>query len=1710
MKKFITSSSTLWSCLIALVMMMVSQSAMAEYVKLTALSGTGGTGGEGYASLVDANIGTKMGHSFDPNNAERADAYIVVKAAKAVVPNFYFLVTGGDTGSYPTRNWKKWNIYGGNFASDADAVRKGDGWTLIDERDGDPLPQANSQSIDFQFNQADGETAYQYFWIEILVSVQGSDIWLQMGEWGLGTYGDFEAYLEELSNVETGTDEPVQYTIISGDRIDGSGEALDKLFDGRIDTKWGMSLTAKNFGETTNGAYFIVKTSRALAPTYYKLVTGPDNASYKHRNWNSWQIYAMAEADVPSNGKPTRASDKWVMIDKKDNISEEILPDKNMFTVLFGLSEENTTPYQYFKVEIDRTMTGSGYMQMGEFSLGDEYTIILDRTALAEEAEADFSTDIFAEKTLVDAMADAIASVKTCTDPFVLGELSAFIDEQSGKISTSANQYAELTTARNKAINLLAEDNLTDAATTYATGWVSETEAIAPGNEYPVGNYGYIKANRQITGTEAVAEAKRFNEYLTANVKVVDDPIYAEYTALSGSGGFGGEDHSMLIDGDRDNTKWCSNNFPGWMIFKTDAPIKPTYYGLVTGGDTDTYKDRNWKSWKIYAANFDSDKEATMESDKWVLIDEKNNVGTDVLKTTNKYESYINLSIGCTESYQYFMLKDVYAWGGLMQMNEFTFYNQGNLYEYRDEFLSEFEGYDPEAIIAYQGYIDAYKNAYQILQGATNPPDVMKAYNDLKEAQENLQNSKELYSDYQMAYEDVANLSFESESMIAWQEGYTSENEGPGSKYIRGTYEYITETLSLNNEEIQAETAYMRNIYFAVEEGLYILLGGHTEGQWGDGFYGHLINVNKNGEMEGGNEAGEVKWGGQADINGNTYIIFRTLDKTNPFFYTLTTGNDTEAYWNRNWGTWYIYGANFEGDGDATKDAEGWVLIDSKENVGQDRLHPVNNQPSYFGFSTETTEEYIYYKVVVTKAYDGGAIQMNELHFGTEEEFDDIKKEYTEAAQEFDTDNVIAEKRLLDTYDAIVADIEDCVNMEALFRVNYQLETLRDSISASAAVYTRYENVVEANKAYLENNTLTESEALTVFVNYLTLDATEEPSELYPNGSAAYILDEHVLADSVLLDEMDFMESLKAAAVAAGYVKGTDISSLIKNRTFAKAGETLKDEAGNNLGREAEGWDGYVFSNGTNEEGSMSAAEFCNENAKFNISQTLTGMKNGFYKVTLNAGFRPNGDIKSFNYAAIAFANDTKTFLPAVREDMETEVEKAWTGSISDKEIYAIDVNGPSGSDELDSVVVGYVIWGVQGTINAIQNDRYGITMVAQVTNGELTIGVKNEGTTKGGDWTGVGNFGLVYLGETEADAAEALQEATDYNAARIATLTERYFDPDFYEGTNVEDYSLAPGFGAAQKATLSENSGVATYEAEKLIGETMKAISETKHAYLALFNASQKVYEKWCEYANNADAEDAIYGVRDNLDLGTYDDAEAAKAAKTQLYANYPDYLQVKKDDIAEEVGKGTNVTFERSFESNNLAYTNIQTTGVNPSLELTGLYEALEKDEVVLSFDYTAAQDIESGYFYYETPNLLTSIKEEIPTLPATSEWTTVYYYVTKGVKELNFGSDTSHGIYWGISSKANKENKLTLGARNFRFITNAQMKAEGGTALNALNAEIGDLNGDHKIDIADAVCVLNFMAEEEPDMSADVNNDGKVDIADFVTILNMMAAE
>ncbi len=85
----------------------------------------------------------------------------------------------------------------------------------------------------------------------------------------------------------------------------------------------------------------------------------------------------------------------------------------------------------------------------------------------------------------------------------------------------------------------------------------------------------------------------------------------------------------------------------------------------------------------------------------------------------------------------------------------------------------------------------------------------------------------------------------------------------------------------------------------------------------------------------------------------------------------------------------------------------------------------------------------------------------------------------------------------------------------------------------------------------------------------------------------------------------------------------------------------------------------------------------------------------------------------------------------------------------------------------------------------------------------------------------------------------------------------------------------------------------------------------------------------------------------------------------------------------------------------------------------------------------------------------------------------------------------------------------------------VKSAHMEEVDGTEYNRSNNEftwtieegapafeVGDVNCDGKVDIADAVSVLNAVAGIEVPGDADVNKDGNVDVADFVTVLNIMA--
>ena len=173
-----------------------------------------------------------------------------------------------------------------------------------------------------------------------------------------------------------------------------------------------------------------------------------------------------------------------------------------------------------------------------------------------------------------------------------------------------------------------------------------------------------------LTFGDAVDELVAGTPYIIKWPTNSNSPVTCTYTATSGTGtGDGGYD--KLVDGNTD-TKWCTNG-PWTCEFNTSDPVDVTGYTLTTGGDTETYKDRNPLKWTLEAK--------AKESDEWTVIDSRDvttNSG-DALPETNTAESQVYAIAGDKQGvYQYFRFTVTQAGGTLMQLSELTL-QQGHL-----------------------------------------------------------------------------------------------------------------------------------------------------------------------------------------------------------------------------------------------------------------------------------------------------------------------------------------------------------------------------------------------------------------------------------------------------------------------------------------------------------------------------------------------------------------------------------------------------------------------------------------------------------------------------------------------------------------------------------------------------------------------------------------------------------------------------------------------------------------------------------------------------------------------------------------------------------------------------------------------------------------------------------------------------------------------
>jgi hypothetical protein len=379
--------------------------------------------------------------------------------------------------------------------------------------------------------------------------------------------------------------------------------------------------------------------------------------------------------------------------------------------------------------------------------------------------------------------------------------------------------------------------------------------------------------------------------------------------------------------------------------------------------------------------------------------------------------------------------------------------------------------------------------------------------------------------------------------------------------------------------------------------------------------------------------------------------------------------------------------------------------------------------------------------------------------------------------------------------------------------------------------------------------------------------------------------------------------------------------------------------------------------------------------------------------------------------------------------------ENCWLeGSIPDKPV----------TNE-DGDTIGYVIWGVQSCCYAFQVGRHDNVVVAKVTDGTLTIGVKNEGTNGGGaEWTGVGNARVIYLGEESSDKALAgLDKALASDRARSATLQE-------YEGSTGEDYKAKPFFSDADRQALAaaDAADASTLEAKYGLLESYTAIFqsiyETKPAYTALMDAFLNVENKWA--ANNAlqgDARDEmideLYGILDDLQIGTFT-AQGAYDRKDALYEKYPDYL-------AYDPEKSTCTTAD-VVENEPFLY-EVTMKGESPYINVYTFYEDLTEDRTILSVQYKSEKDLEGGLIYYGKDNLSAARNHELPTLTATDELKTIYIDIAADRETYAWGNK-DHYLRWALAESGN----FTVTVGRVRVISEAQMQKEGGSLLNGIS--------------------------------------------------------
>ena len=501
----------------------------------------------------------------------------------------------------------------------------------------------------------------------------------------------------------------------------------------------------------------------------------------------------------------------------------------------------------------------------------------------------------------------------------------------------------------------------------------------------------------------------------------------------------------------------------------------------------------------------------------------------------------------------------------------------------------------------------------------------------------------------------------------------------------------------------------------------------------------------------------------------------------------------------------------------------------------------------------------------------------------SKDEYAEIANDLIEEGNEYtDPTKQPAQKSLVDDFKQALESLTGANSFDELVAAYYPaIAEKRIAVTNSMKAYAKLTTKVNETRDYIANNAddFKGGPAFQKLESYLSDDMTDPDEEEFPNGSYTYIMDaEHLQLDEAGIEaEIAFISQMLADALNEGLNPGADATSFIVNAYFSD---------------EFNGWEG-VKMNGraVGEKNGMRVAESWTK-AAFDMHQTITLPENGIYELSLGGIYHQNGDAKSSNmHAAMLYLNGHKTFLASAMEgfiaaDEAVDGENCWiTGGAADMPIMK------------DGELTGYITNSTQGAACAFASGRYTNKLLVNVTDGTLTLGVRNAHAIYNDyEWACIGNLKLTYLGTME-EAAERMDGTITNMCERANSIINSTF--------NENDCRIYPNYSKALKQKLADMVAKAAtlasaqekYDWVGEMGETFEQIYVCQSNYAILVSSADAMAAacetlQTSETITEKEADDAFTLISKTqggyLD-GTYSNEEAANGGDLKNISFYP-----------------------------------------------------------------------------------------------------------------------------------------------------------------------------------------------------------------------------